>query len=321
MFDTPPLIIPDPDRSAANQPGPFRVPPLKWQRQERSESQLTEAAATALITGGRLNPRDLTILRAVWMYGLMTTKQINRLLFDNLTERSARVTASRRLNFLYQEYCLNRVWQGMGQNFVYLLDVQGARLLQMKQPDNKLNWSAQAASEKLLRLAQSLGVTDLGVNLTCAARTWEGGGELRWYGDHVLTLTTKDGLRFRPDAMGLLRLGAERAAFFLEWDRGGGLADKVKTYVDYLRSEEWRSHFKRFPAVLVVTETPDRIAQIAAEAEQTLRTELAATERLTVLVTAQTMLESQGVLGPVWVHRLEPGLALPDLLKPPLNQG
>ena len=317
MFNTPPLIIP---ADSAAQPGPFRVSPLKWQRQERSEAELTEATATALITGDRLKPRDLSILHAVWMYGVMTTKQITRLLFDNLTERSAVTVASRRLNFLYQEYCLNRAWQGMGQNFVYTLDVQGARLLQLEQPDDRLNWSAQAAGEKLLHLEQSLGITELGVSLTHAARNWEGGGELRWYGDHALTLTTKDGLRFRPDALGLLRLGVERTGFFLEWDRGSGLAEKVKTYVDYLRSEEWQSHFKQFPAVLMVTETPDRLEQLAAAVEQALRTELAATEKLTVLVTAQAMLEAQGVLGPVWVHRLEPGLALPDLLKPPLNQ-
>ena len=117
MFHTPPLIIPDPDRSAANQAGPFRVPPLKWRRTERPEAQLTEAAATALIAGDRLKPRDLSILHAVWMYGVMTTKQITRLLFDNLTERSAVTVASRRLNFLYQEYCLNRAWQGMGAEF------------------------------------------------------------------------------------------------------------------------------------------------------------------------------------------------------------
>jgi hypothetical protein len=316
MINTPPLIIsPDSDSSA----GPFRVPPLKWRRTERPEAQLTEAAATALIAGGRLKPRDLSILHAVWMYGVMTTKQITRLLFDNLTERSANTVASRRLNFLYQEYCLNRAWQGLGQDFVYFLDIQGARLLEMQQ-QQELNWSAQSAGQKLLRLEQSLGITELGVSLTHAARTWEEGGELRWYGEHVLALTTKDGLRFSPDGLGLLRLGAERTALFLEWDRGSGLADKVKTYVDYLRSEEWRSRFKRFPALLMVTSVPARLEQIAAEVEQALKTELAATEQLTVLVTVQAMLEAQGVLGPVWVHRLEPGLALPDLLKPPLNQ-
>ena len=207
----------------------------------------------------------------------------------------------------------------------------------MEQPDDRLNWSAQAAGEKLLHLEQSLGITELGVSLTHAARNWEGGGELRWYGDHALTLTTKEGLRFSPDGLGLLRLGEERTGFFLEWDRGSGLgaertdfflerdrgsglAEKVKTYVDYLRSEEWQSHFKRFPALLMVTSVPARLEQIAAEVEQALQTELTATEQLTVLVTTQAMLAAQGVLGPVWVHRLEPGLALPDLLKPPLNQ-
>jgi len=179
----------------------------------------------------------------------------------------------------------------------------------------------------LLRLEQSLGITELGVNLTCAARTWEGGGELRWYGDHALTLTTKDGLRFRPDALGLLRLGVERIGFFLEWERGSGLAEKVKTYVDYLRSEEWQSYFKRFPALLMITETPARLEQLAAEVDHILKTELAVDESLTVLVTAQAMLEEQGVLGPVWFRRLEAnaqgdriweqGVALPDLLNPP----
>jgi hypothetical protein len=322
MFDTPPLIIPDTAISAVKQPGPFQVPPLKWRRTERPESQLTAAAATALIAGGRLKPRDLTTLRAVWMYGVMTTTQIIRLLFDNLTERSANTVASRRLNFLYQEHCLNRAWQGLGQDFVYTLDVQGARLLQMEQQE--LNWSAQAAGEKLLRLDHSLGITGFGVNLTHAARTWDGGGELRWYGDHVLTLTTKAGTRFKPDALGLLRLAQARTAFFLEWDRdretGPVVANKVKTCVDYLRSDEWHSQFRRFPAVLIVTANPARLEQITSDVEHILKTELAVDESLTVLVTAQAMLEEQGVLGPVWFHQVEEGLALPDLLKPPLNQ-
>jgi hypothetical protein len=299
-----------------------------WRRADRPESQLTEAAATALLTAGRSTPRDLTVLRAVWMYGVMTADQITRLVFHPLADASAKVISRRRLNFLYEEHCLNRVWRGRGHDFVYTLDVQGARLIQLEQQRHRrkeVPWSAQAIREKFRWLDHHLDITDFGLNLTLLARTGEGGGGLRWYGEHTLTLTTKTGDPLNPAGLGLLRLGEARASFFLEWDHDveavAVVGSKIENYVDFLRSPEiWRSQFTRFPVVLVAMTTPARAEDLGIAVGQRLTSWLAAGECLTVLVTTHARLQEHGVLGPVWFQAgatdQREGLALPDLMQP-----
>jgi len=303
MLEVDPLVYSN--ESPGARPSPFQPPPRKWRRPDKAD--VTEAAATALITGGRLTPRDIDLLRAAWMYGAMTTAQITRLVFHPLQGGSARRVASRRLNFLYNEHCLDRAFRGLGRDFVYTLDLQGARILQMEQQKasrKDLKWSPRAVGERLLLLEHTLGITEFGVSLTHAARTWPGGGELRWFGEHVLVLTTPAGAQFNPDGLGMLRLAETGLAFFLEWDRGTEtvpvVSSKVKTYLDYMRSPEWRAEFTRFPAVLIATTTFDRAEKLLIDAHRRLKALLAAEERLTVLITTHEQLTAQGGLGPVW---------------------
>lgn len=284
----------------------LKTPPRRWQRREKAAAQLTTAAAMSLLTAGRLTRRDLDILRAVWLYGVMSTGQIRRLVFNPLTARSAAVVASRRLNYLYQAHCLNRAFRGIGQEFVYTLDVLGMRLIRVEQRQRlgeKIDLFKNI-SEKLLRLEHSLTVTEFGVSLTEAARLHPAGGGLRWWGDDVLMLTKPDDGHFNPDGMGVLRLGNNKTAFFLEWDHGDDdslflptVGDKIAGYVGYLcRPDAWRSQFTRFPAVLMVTH---HVEEALIKAVEPLRL-LSSNQDLTVLVTAPEMLTKQGVLSCVW---------------------
>ncbi len=285
----------------------FQVPPRRWRREDQPDTQLTDAAVVSLIMSGRIKPRDMAILRAVWMYGVMTTGQIIRLIFHTLSGRSAEVVAGRRLNFLYKEYCLNRVFRGIGSEFVYTLDIQGSRLIQMEQKKRRhedIKWSFKGVGEKLLLLDHSLGITEFGVNLVEATRAWPDGGGLRWYGEHVLVLKKQDGTWFNPDGTGVLRLGKHGLAFFLEWDQGtekpATVGQKVVNYIEFLRNpDEWRLQFRRFPVILIPTTTPGRVEKILTETERRLRL-LADDEQIIVLVTTHDQLTQQGVLGQVW---------------------
>ncbi len=331
MFtDVDPLIVTDHSDPAAG----FKPIPTRSRREERSAAQLTDAAATALITGGRLTPRDLTVLRAVWMYGVMSADQVTRLVFYPLTGSNATNVANRRLAFLYQEYCLNRAWRGYGQDFVYTLEGQGVRLIQMEQQKDspaEIHWSPLTVGRQLLRLDHYLAITEFGVQLSHAARTWPGGGELRWYGEHTLTLPPAAGDRLTPAGLGLLRLEQTGLAFFLEWDRGvdpvAVVADQVNTYVTYLRTPAaWQGQFTRFPTVLIAMASPTRAADLGVAVRERLKTWLADNEKLNVLVTAQDKLREQGIWGPVWlpaggggeaVPAGEQGVSLPQWLKSP----
>ncbi len=329
MFtDVDPLII-TADSAATGGGFNFKPIPTRSRREERPAAQLTDAAATALITAGRLTPRDLTALRAVWMYGVMTADQIARLVFYPLAGSNATNVANRRLNFLYQEYCLNRAWRGYGQDFVYTLEGQGVRLIQMEQQKDSpeaIHWSPLTVGQKLLRLDHYLAITEFGVQLSHAARTWPGGGELRWYGEHTLTLPAGDG--FTPAGLGLLRLEQTGLAFFLEWDRGVDplpvVAGQVKSYVDYLRTPAaWQGQFTRFPTVLIAMSSPERAEAVAVAVGDRLKGWLTANEKLNVLVTAQAKLGEQDGWGSVWLPAgeaapaWERGVALPEWMKPP----
>lgn len=272
--------------------------------------QTDAKAALALLSGGRLEPRDLDVLRAVWMYGVMTTGQIRRLVFHTLSGRSAEVVANRRLNHLYHNYCVDRAFQRLGTEMIYALDQLGARLIQMdqqKRSNREIKWSPEMIGEKLLLLDHSLGVTEFGVRLTEAARSWPGGGGLRWWGEQVLTLQKSDESHFNPDGMGIMRLDKHALGFFLEYDRGtetpAVVAHKLRNYIDYLRHPDaWRGQFQRFPVVLIPTTTEERVEKVLIEGQHRLKL-LGDDETLTVLVTTHEALEERGMLAPVW-HRM-----------------
>jgi len=295
------------DEESQLEHGSFKTAPWRWRREERPESQLTDAAAVSLLMTGRLKQRDLDVLRAVWMYGVMSTSQIRRLVFHTLTNRSAEVVSSRRLSHLYKEHCLNRAFRGLGSEFIYTLDLLGARIIQMEQRKRNrrdIKWSFKGIGEKLLLIDHSLGITEFGVTLTEAAREYPGGGGLRWWGEHVLVLKKPDDSYFNPDGMGILRLDKAALGFFLEWDRGTEtpaiVGHKVKHYIDYLRNPDaWRGQFSRFPVVLIATTTEARVEKILVEAQRRLQL-LSGDESLTVLVTTHEALSQQGVLNPVW---------------------
>lgn len=280
-------------------------------RRERPVSALTEAAADALLTGG-LTDLDLQVLRATWQYGVLTTDQLARLVFPHAVRREV----ERRLEWLVEEYCLNRVEPGSG--IAYTLDALGVRLIQREQPpERRITGSLSAAIGP-----HSPDIAEFAVRLTEAARAWPDGGGLRWYGAQLLTLVWPGENQVNPAGLGRLRLGESTLDFFLEWDADNRpVGDRIAAYLDFMRRPDaWRGQFSRFPVVLVVASTPARVEKILAERRRLLGDD----EALTVLVTTPEALTQQGVLGPVWrqIGATEPdglaqgqeGLSLPQVM-------
>ncbi len=309
------------------------VPPPRLRREARSARQLTLAHAVNLLKSGRLTARDLRVLRAVWMLGAMTSDQIRRLVFHTLkNETNARRVANRRLRFLYQEYCLDRIVVSLNQDAIYTLDVQGARIVQMLQQAKtrkEIKWSPGSVGQTMLFMDHRLEVAEFAVRMAEAARGRR--GTLQWIGEAMLDLTKRDGSRFEPDGMGVLKLnGHVPFPFFLEWDRGkeaiGVIGQKMRNYLDYLNYREgWSSHFSEFPLLLFVTTGGDeRLRNVMVETERQMRQVGASPDRFVAWMTTQARLDRHGMFGKVWYQAgktpasdmmWEAGSALPDALR------
>lgn len=280
---------------------------------ERPAAAVSVMAADALLTGDGLTDLDLQVLRAVWQYGVLTADQLGRLVFP---QSAARREVERRLEWLVEEFCLNRVEPG-GGGIVYTLDALGVRLIQREQPpERRITGSPPAAIGP-----HSPDIAEFAVRLTEAARAWPGGGGLRWYGAHLLAQVWPGEGQVNPAGLGRLRLGEATLDFFLEWDADNSpRGDRIAAYLDFMRRPAaWRGQFSRFPVVLVVASTPARVEKILVEGRRRPGDD----EAVTVLVTTAEALNQQGVLSQVWrqIGATEPddlaqrqGLSLPQVM-------
>ncbi|SRR6266566_7482869 len=78
----------------------------------------------------------------------------------------------------------------------------------------------------------------------------------------------------RPDALAEYQAGERRVRFWLEWDCGTmdsrDLADKCRTYAQYVTSSEWFKQEATLPLLLVVTPEPGQEKRIGRVATATL---------------------------------------------------
>lgn len=280
--------------------------PVKFRRQERPDSQLTVGAAVALAKTGRVTKRDYRIIQTVWMMGIITTGQIQRLIFHTLKDqKTGLIAARRRLNILFQEYCLDRVFISYDHELVYTAGRLGIYLIQLEQrkTGREIKWSDRGLGEKLLLLDHYLEVTEFAVKLTEEVR--QQGGSLSWLGENVITLRKRDGSFFEPDGIGYISLDDRRLPFFLEWDRGGEgvfqLAGKFRNYIDLMTYPDgWRGNFSKFPPILLATNTFTRVEKVMAEVDRLTRPLGESKAQFVVLLTTHDTLAKHGILGPCW---------------------
>jgi Replication-relaxation len=236
----------------------------------------------------QITDRDKQILLRVYYYRLLTTQQIEALLFHNsTTTRGLKTQCQRRLQLLYHHAYLDRlqlpVLIGQGrQPFVYGLDRRGSQVvaaeLGISQTD--VDWHPRQNQVKdPYRLEHDQANNDLWVILDrlVQAKAVE---MPYWLAQHHLNsakLKQKlphifiDGvMKYKlPDScFALLFLQySELAHFFYEEDRGTQVQtqwqEKVIAYLDFKRSGDAETNFGcRNFRVLTKTTTPKRLANL-----------------------------------------------------------
>jgi hypothetical protein len=110
-----------------------------------------------------------------------------------------------------------------------------------------------------------------------------------------------------PDGWGQLRVGAVVWSFYLEWDHGTRSAthyrEQFAAYYDFRRISTSYTLHQEFPAILVVTTTPDVAQRIRAAVRTT-----AARRRepaLGLRITTAAALDRAGFWGEIWWNALE----------------
>ncbi len=276
-------------------------PPPRLLRPERRDNELTMKHASALMRSGRFTTRDFKIIQTIWMMGVATSEQVRRLMFSDL--KSGERIANRRLKFLYDEYCLDRIWFSINEPPIYILDIMGARIIQLARKaknTREIHWSATRQGQYTLFLDHSLEITEFAVRLAEATRAEK--GELRWIGETILTLTRADGGRFEPDGIGILDVWDTKLPFFLEWQRQKrDIADKIQHYLNYRNEDGWKGKFPYFPPLLFVTTAGDDwLKRHFKTVEQEMGRYKVTAEKFAVWMTTQERLDRDGILGPIW---------------------
>ena len=268
----------------------FTETPSRLKRLERSSPEN--------LPPHRLVAKDRQIIQAVYEHRVLTTDQIQQLLFPNKTGRTQ---CQHRLKLLFHHGYLRRDEQASKDGeekkpLVYFLDSRGADLLceEHKLEPNELDWHPRHNTISSLFLGHLLETNEVRIAIEIAAQ--QRSITLReWLDDKTLkSKQMKDYVAFRgpeggtykaaivPDGYFHLETAEYSFRFFLEadrgtvtgqWDRYGrrSWARKVWAYLEYYRSGMYEQRYGSSKGrVLTVTVSERRLAtlkRITEEAE------------------------------------------------------
>lgn len=226
-----------------------------------------------LLLADDLSDRDRQIIELVGRFGVVSGKQVERLLFTAGSDASSNARLARRnLARLAARRVLVRLERRVGgvragsAGTVYRLGAVGDRLLRLWRGEGGRGRASREPGRLFVR--HGLAVTETYVRLRKAER----GGALdllafdpepaSWRpfagagGRHVL----------KPDAFARLGLGEYEDHYFIEIDCGtegsGALAAKCRTYLAYFRSGVEQADQGVFPRIVWITTTEQRVSMI-----------------------------------------------------------
>lgn len=181
-----------------------------------------------------ITDRDKQILRLLRWHRVLTTSQIHAMFFGDLNTTQHRMT---RLFDLRLVARFRPLRAGRNAEYHYVLDAAGAYVVAAmagRGEEVNLRWRTEQALSIALssRLAHTVGVNDLFVRLTAAARHDPDAWLERWWSERYAAAYF-DGM-IRPDGIGIWREGSRVVSFCLEYDRGteqlSRLAAKAEGY-------------------------------------------------------------------------------------------
>lgn len=245
--------------------------PRTWQLWERSENP----------PGFQMQPRDLQILRVVFLHRFLQPAHIYTLFPDG-----SQINLSRRLHLLWQHGYLERPrairpTKILTEQIVYALSNKGARLLQHRYPKLRiahLDWNETPKKQVgFPYIDHQLAVATVMVCLekACEAR----GIQLHWHGHYfrrrwlVETVSQNDVHTIIPDAYFTLEVpGKGIAHHFLELDRSSAskaparMWEKCDHYFTFWKNGIAQRDFKHF-RVLIVARDPESAQSLRRAAE------------------------------------------------------
>jgi hypothetical protein len=240
----------------------------------------------------RLTPRDKEIILAVYEYRLLTSHQIEALIFPSKKLHSKRTNCQTRLQRLFHHGFLKRLpitlILGEGRPpFRYVLDKKGADLVaRLKEVDRgNLEWKSNQDPKGISFIEHSLEINNvrLIVHRLMELGQWE---VVDWVNDYEFkSKEYKDKVPYRtfgsrverilPDSFFRLDLpGQEQDAFFfLEVDRGkmpnSDWAKKIKSYTQYRSAGAAYRHYGTHNfRVLTIVSTKDRMRNLMKTTER-----------------------------------------------------
>lgn len=216
-----------------------------------------------LLEEGRLTERDETLITFMTRVPILSSRQIKRLVYVGLSDSNMH----RRLRDLFDYHVLDRTRMvSKLEGITYTLGKAGKLWVYGE---------ARSSPPKVDpdRLEHDLGVAEIMVLLIEALRQLDPEGRIglswEWWSEADARLVRDAQVVLEPDAFFRVNNPSfEGAAFYLEFDRaterGQSFVEKVKRYVRVRVSlKEWRQKFEEFPAILVVTTSDERAANLA----------------------------------------------------------
>jgi hypothetical protein len=239
----------------------------------------------------RLTARDKQIVLAIYEYRILSSQQIEALLFQSEKQHGKQTVCQRRLQLLYQHNFLERlllpIVLGEGRApFVYVLAEAGANLVAslLGIDRAKVGWKPKADRWGPLFIEHSLAVNTVRVAFHCLpqARSWTIG---QWIGEaefrtrtmqEKVPKRTQGGRTTRnyPDGyFTLVRPNTKEAHFFLEVDQAtmsnSRWQEKIKAYSEFRARGLSQKHYgtQNF-RVLTVTTTERQMQKLKQATEK-----------------------------------------------------
>jgi hypothetical protein len=178
----------------------------------------------------RLTERDRSLLRALERVGVLTAAQIAAMLFDSESRARARLVVLHDSLGVVARFRPHAPGWGSAP-FHYVLSKAGAGVVAAERGEDPAAAERRWATGRVLalagsqRLAHTVGVNGFHAALVAAARRRADAELVRWLTEWECAQAigaTGPYARsaLRPDGWGVWREGADRAEFFLEYDRG-----------------------------------------------------------------------------------------------------
>lgn len=206
------------------------------ERQRRHRYQRREDPKPMVLT-----KRDMEIVEAVYLYRVLSQKQIEKLFFGH------RAAAQRRLEALFDHAYLDRIplpvnGALLNSPTLYLLNQRGAALLTSKMGYSDVRWKRDYQKVSTDFLLHALAINDFRINVVLACQnlnypllTWVGESRLKGDYDRVKLPGLVKPVSVIPDSHFVIdtprQAAKTRAYFFVELDRGTETLQRIQTKV------------------------------------------------------------------------------------------